>query len=154
MSCDSWISRWIGGLLPGVSHGQSQDCVCGPSFEQHPPAVVKEHQRAYARYGESAQGNEYQLQFLSIGFVPQVLFEVEAIHILVDESERVCLTRVDPHELYYIHTSVVKEGTGANFVVESLWGVSSVPLGVGCEYNVPRRPEQHRMTRSNDMTSG
>ena len=69
---------------------------------------------------ESAQGDEYQLQLPSIGFVPQVLFEVEAIHMLVDKSKRVCLSRIDPQEWYYIHISVVKEAAHANFIVKPL----------------------------------
>ena len=54
------------------------------------------------------QGNKYQLQPAHVGFVPQVLPEVEAIHVLVDETERVCLGRVNPDERYYVHISVVE----------------------------------------------
>jgi len=42
--------------------------------------------------------DEYQLQPPHVGFIPQVLLEVEAIHVLVDETEGVSLSRVHPHE--------------------------------------------------------
>ena len=66
------------------------------------------------------QGNVYQLQPPSIGFVPQVLFKVKAIHMLVDDGERVCLSRENPHEWYYIHIFVMKEAAYANLVVKPL----------------------------------
>jgi len=66
------------------------------------------------------QENEYQLQPAHVGFVPQVLPEVEAIHVLVDETERVCLGRVNPDERYYVHISAVKEAACANLVEKPL----------------------------------
>ena len=64
--------------------------------------------------------NEYQLQRPHVGLVPHVLPEVEAVHILVDETKGMCLGRVHPHEGYYIHVSVVKESHHVHFVVEPL----------------------------------
>ena len=68
----------------------------------------------------SGDENEYQFQSPHVGFAPQVLPEVEAIHILVDKTKRVCLSRVHPHERHYIHIAVVKEAPYVNFVVKSL----------------------------------
>ena len=39
-----------------------------------------------------------QLQPPHIGFIPQVLPEVEAIHKLVDETKRMCVIRIDSNE--------------------------------------------------------
>lgn len=66
------------------------------------------------------EGNKYQLQPPGIWFIPQVLFEVKAIHILIDEGERVCLGGVDPHEWYYINVSVVKEVAYAGLSIKPL----------------------------------
>jgi hypothetical protein len=37
-------------------------------------------------------GNGYQLQPVHVRFTPQALPEVEVLHVLIDESERVCLS--------------------------------------------------------------
>ena len=70
-------------------------------------------------------GNEYQFQSLHTRLIPQVLSEVEAIHILVDETERVCFSRVHPYERYYIHIFVVKEATYESFVMKPLREMSA-----------------------------
>ena len=41
---------------------------------------------------EEARRDEYQFQLLHVGLVPQVLPKVKAVHVLVDETERVCLS--------------------------------------------------------------
>ena len=66
------------------------------------------------------QGNGYQLQPPHVGFIPQVLLEVEAIHVLVDETERVCLSRVHSHERYYVYIPVVKEAACTNLILKPL----------------------------------
>ena len=68
--------------------------------------------------------NRYQFQPAHAGFVPQVLSEVEVVHVLVDESERVLLGRVHPHERHCIHIPVAKEVVYADFVTEPLQGNS------------------------------
>ena len=65
-------------------------------------------------------GNQHQFQLPRVGFVPQILPQVEAIHIPVDETKRVCFSRVNPHERYYVHALVVKEGPYVNFVGKPL----------------------------------
>ena len=70
----------------------------------------------------SGDENEYQFQSPHVGFAPQVLPEVEAIHILVDKTKRVYLSRVHPHEWHHLHISVVKKGARANFIVKPLQG--------------------------------
>ena len=68
--------------------------------------------------------NKYQFQPAHAGFVPQVLSEVEVVHVLVDESERVLLSRVHPHERHCVHISVAKEVAYANFIAKPLQGNS------------------------------
>ena len=65
-------------------------------------------------------GDEYQLQPPHVGFINQVLLQVQAVHILVDETERMCVGRVYPHERCYVYTFVVKEGPYVNFIVKPL----------------------------------
>ena len=48
--------------------------------------------------GEGVQENIYHLQSPHIGLILQVLLEIEAVHVLVDETEGVYLSRVCPHE--------------------------------------------------------
>ena len=64
--------------------------------------------------------NEYQFQPPHVGFLPQILLKVEIGHVLIDETEWVCLGRVHPHERHYIHIAVVKEAPYVNFIVKSL----------------------------------
>lgn len=54
-------------------------------------------------------GNKYQFQLPHVVSAPQTLPEVKVVHILVDETERVRLCRVHPHERYYLHASVAKD---------------------------------------------
>jgi len=70
--------------------------------------------------GEGGYGSEYQFQLPRVGFVPQILPQVEAVHIHVDETERVCLSRVHSQERCYVHVSVVKESPYVNFVAKPL----------------------------------
>jgi len=65
-------------------------------------------------------GNKYQLQPPHVGFIAQVLLETEAIHILVNETERVCISRVNPDERYYVHISALKVAACANFIEKPL----------------------------------
>lgn len=65
-------------------------------------------------------GNEYQFQPPHVGFLLQVLFEVEAIHALVDEPKRVCLGRVHPDEGHHARISVVKKAPYVNLIAISL----------------------------------
>ena len=53
-------------------------------------------------------------------FVPQILPEVKVVHILVDETKRVFLGRVHPHERYHLHTPVVKESVRVDFILKPL----------------------------------
>jgi hypothetical protein len=69
-------------------------------------------------------GNKYQFQLAHVGFIPQVLSEVEVVHILVDESERVFLGRVHPHERHCIYIPVAKEVAYVDFVIKPLQGNS------------------------------
>ena len=75
--------------------------------------------------GEEAHGDEYQFQLLHVGLVPQALPKVEAVHVLVNETERVCLSRIHPHEWCYIHIFVMKEARYVNFIVEPLQETSA-----------------------------
>jgi len=63
------------------------------------------------------QGNRYQFHPPHVWFVPQVLLEVEAIHVLVDEAKRASLSRIHPQERHYVHTPAVKETPYVNFLV-------------------------------------
>ena len=82
--------------------------------------------------GEGVQGNDYHFQ-PHAGFPLQIPPEVEAIHILIDETERVFLSRVNSHERYYVHIPTVKDTMYASLIVKSLCDVSSVPFGTGCD---------------------
>jgi hypothetical protein len=68
--------------------------------------------------------DRYKFQPAYVGFILEVLSEVEIVHVLVDESERVLLGRVHPHERHCVYISVAKEITYANFVTEPLEGNS------------------------------
>jgi len=76
-------------------------------------------------------GNGYQFQRPHAGLIPQVLLEVQALHIFIDETERVGLSRVDSHEGYHVHIPTVKEAMYADLIAEPLCDVSGVPLGIG-----------------------
>ena len=71
-----------------------------------------------------------------------MLPEVEALHILVDETERMCLSRVNPHKRYYAHVSTVEEAVYVNLIGKPLRDIISVPPGMQLG-NIPRRLEQH-----------
>ena len=75
-------------------------------------------------------GSGYQFQRSHIGLIPQVLLEVQAVHILVDKTEGVSLSRVNSHKRYHIHISTAKEVMHANLIAEPLCDVSNVPLGI------------------------
>ena len=98
-------------------------------------------------------GNGYQIQPVHIVFVPQVLFEVEAVHVFIDETKRMCLSRVHTNEWHHVHALLVKEGPHVSFVAEPLQRDYQYSSCIGCGRNVPRRPERHRMTCNNDTTS-
>jgi hypothetical protein len=66
--------------------------------------------------------DKYQSQPAHIGFILQVLSEVEVVHVLVDEPERVLLGRVHPHERHCVYIPVAKEIACADFVTEPLQG--------------------------------
>ena len=66
--------------------------------------------------------DKYQFQPACVGFIPQVLSEVEVVHVLVDEPERVLLGRVHPHEWHCVYTPVAKEVAYADFVTKPLPG--------------------------------
>ena len=83
----------------------------------------------------------HQLKPVCIGLVPQVPSKIEAFHILVDETEGVCLGRVHPYECYYVHTSVMKEGPYVKLIVEPLQGTISSVLDGGSGCGVPQLPE-------------
>ena len=88
---------------------------------------MKGHQRLVGKRGRCI--GIYQLQPPRVRFVLDVLSEVEAIHVLVDEPERMYFSRVHPHERYYVHTSLVKEVGYMNFMVKPLQGTVSDVLG-------------------------
>ena len=67
-------------------------------------------------------GRAYQLQPTGVWLASQVLFEVQAVQVLVDETKRMCLGRVNAHERYYAHPFAVKEGPCANFIMKPLQG--------------------------------
>lgn len=58
---------------------------------KHRTSPVSYHRKASEGrcLGEGVQGSEHHFQFPHVGFVPQVLFEVEPLHVLVDEAEGV-----------------------------------------------------------------
>jgi hypothetical protein len=72
--------------------------------------------------GEGVHGNRYQIQPLNVRFIPQVLLEIEAVHVLVDETERMCLSRVHPHERHHVHIYAAKEAAYMNLVAKPLDG--------------------------------
>ena len=65
-------------------------------------------------------GSEYQFHPLHVRLVSQVLPEVEAIHVLVDETKWVGLGRVHPHEWNHLYVPMVKQGPYVNFVAKPL----------------------------------
>ena len=77
------------------------------------------------------RGSDYQFQPPHGGLIPQVLLEVQALHILIDETERVGLSRVNSYERYHVHTSALKEAMHLDLIVEPLCDVSAVSLGIG-----------------------
>ena len=81
-----------------------------------------------------AQGNWYQVQLSCIGLVPQVLLEVETIHVLVNEAERVFLRGVNTHERYDTRNSVVEEVAYVNLILKPLQNVSSIHLSESENY--------------------
>jgi len=101
----------------GCFRGRSPGCACDSSFELFLPAVEQSEGRWIA--GEEVDGNGYQLRLIHGVLVLQVLSEVEAVHVLIDETERVRLGRVYPHKRYHVYI-LVKEDPYANFVVELL----------------------------------
>lgn len=88
---------------------------------------------------------------LSARKVRQVLSEVNVVHVLVDETERLRLCRVHPHERYRFHIS--GEDCARELDCESSGrGITSSALNRGCNYYVPRQPERYQTKRSSDMT--
>jgi len=71
-------------------------------------------------YQTSGGRNGYQLHPPRVWFVPQVLPQVETVHVLVDKTEGVVLSRVYPHKWYYAHVLLVEEGPHVNLVVKPL----------------------------------
>ena len=64
----------------------------------------------------------YHLQPSYVGLVLHVLLDVQAVHIFIDETERVCLVRVHPHKRYYVYIPTAKESAHVNFVAKPLQG--------------------------------
>jgi len=60
-----------------------------------------------------------------------VLLEVQALHILIDETERVSLSRVNSHERYHVHISTVEEAMYVDFIAEPLCDVSGALPVIG-----------------------
>ena len=63
--------------------------------------------------------NEYQLQPFYVGFAPQVLPEVGTLHGLIDETKRVCCSRIYPYEQ---RAGVGEEAGYVNFITKPLYG--------------------------------
>ena len=42
------------------------------------------------------------------------------MHVLVDETKRVCLSRIYPHQRYYVYILMVKESAYVNFIAKPL----------------------------------
>lgn len=80
----------------------------------------------------------HQLKPVRIGLVPQVLSKIEAFHILVDETEGVCLGRVHSYEWHYVYTAVMEEGPYVKLILEPLRGTISSVLNRGRDCNVPQ----------------
>ena len=87
--------------------------------------------------GRDMQGAGYQLQPRYVRLVPQVWVEVEAIQVFVDDTEGMCLGRVNTHKQYDIHPSA-KEAACADFVMKSLRNVGSISLGATYSCGVPQ----------------
>ena len=85
-------------------------------------------------------GDGYQLQFLHISFVPQVLPEVQVVHMFVDESEWVCPSRVHPHERHHAYIPVAKKIVHADLVTKPLQRSHEQRLDTG-DHDVLRRLE-------------
>lgn len=64
----------------------------------------------------------YQLQPAGVWFVPQVLSEVQTLHILVDEAERMYLGRIHAHERDYVYTPVVEDSGYVDLIGKPLQG--------------------------------
>jgi len=83
------------------------------------------------------QGSEYQLQLhpCTSWFTLQILLEVEALHPLIDETERVfpIPVQANSHERYYGHTPTVKEPVYLNLMAKPLYDVNDAPLCIGCD---------------------
>ena len=69
------------------------------------------------------QWKRYQLQPPHVWFIPQVLLEVEATHILVDQTEGACVGQAHSQERYCVHISIVKEVININFLGKPLHGI-------------------------------
>lgn len=65
-------------------------------------------------------GNRYQFQPLCIGFILLILPEVQAVHILIDETERVHFSRIHSHEWHCLHISAAKEGAHLGLIGKPL----------------------------------
>ena len=42
------------------------------------------------------------------------------MHVLVDETKRVCFSRIHPHQRYYVFILMVKESAYVNFIAKPL----------------------------------
>jgi hypothetical protein len=78
----------------------------------------------------------YQFQPAHVGFILQILPEVEVVHVLVDETERVLLGRVHPHERHCVCIPVAKEVAYVDFVAKPLRGDGQQR----CDFNTTLRP--------------
>ena len=101
---------------------------------------------------EDLQEDGYQIQSPFAGVILQVLPEIKAAHILVDKTERVWFSRVDPYEWYLTYVRVLKEAAYADLVVEPLCYISCLFLRGDSVRGVPWRRLQYRMSRSDDRT--
>ena len=72
--------------------------------------------------------DDYQPQPSHIWFIPQVLLEVEVVHVDVDETEEVGLGRVHPYERHYIYIALAKEIMYMNLIEKPLGGRSVMGL--------------------------
>ena len=70
-------------------------------------------------YEEGTRENGHQRHPPNVGLIPQLLPEVEAIHILIDKAEGVDLSGVHPDEWYGAYV-LVEEAQHLKFVVEPL----------------------------------
>ena len=76
------------------------------------------------------QWSDYQLQPLHDGLIPQVLLEIRALHVFIDETKGECLSRVNSHERYHVYTCTAKAIMYPNLIAKPLCSVSGVPLGI------------------------